>query len=178
MPTRSKAPSRSYNREAVPSAAEWIDAQMRVMWAKQQPDGIIEGWHGDGNFARTSLMYALWKTQGVTARPWRPDLRFGAAGENGGLCLHVAAGAPWNGRLVFDSPRHKLHMKLPLDYPRINQFPEWFTVEAAQNYVIRDSRKQETTTMSGKQLAEGLPIEVAMSESVCLRIEPQSTPPR
>jgi hypothetical protein len=39
-----------------------------TMWAKQKPDGVIEGWHGDGNFARTSLMYALMKTQGCRAR--------------------------------------------------------------------------------------------------------------
>ena len=54
-----------FNREPVASAADWIDSQTRMMWAIQKPDGIIEGWHGDGNFARTSLMYALWKTQGV-----------------------------------------------------------------------------------------------------------------
>ena len=28
------------------------------MWTIQKPDGIIEGWHGDGNFARTAIMYA------------------------------------------------------------------------------------------------------------------------
>ncbi len=27
-------------------------------WAKEA-DGVIEGWHGDGNFARPSLMYAF-----------------------------------------------------------------------------------------------------------------------
>ena len=37
-----------------------------MMWDMQSPDGIIEGWHGDGNFVRTSLMFALWKSQGVT----------------------------------------------------------------------------------------------------------------
>ena len=98
------------------------------MWAIQKPDGIIEGWHGDGNFARTSLMYALWKTQGVTVQPWRADVRFGAVREGGTLYLSLTADQPWEGRLVFDRPRHKLLMHLPLDYPRINQFPEWFTV--------------------------------------------------
>ena len=27
----------------------------------QKESGIIEGWHGDGNFARTTIMYCLWK---------------------------------------------------------------------------------------------------------------------
>ena len=40
--------------------------------------GIINGWHGDGNFARTSILYSLWKTQGLCAAPWRADVAFGA----------------------------------------------------------------------------------------------------
>src|SRR5690349_978417 len=53
-----------YNWEAVPAAAHWIDTEIQLLWAKQQPDGIIEGWHADGNFARTTIMYCLWKSQG------------------------------------------------------------------------------------------------------------------
>jgi hypothetical protein len=48
------------------------------MWNKQQPSGIIEGWHGDGNFARTTIMYCLWMTQGTYLQPWRSDLEIGA----------------------------------------------------------------------------------------------------
>ena len=40
-----------YVREPVPSAEQWINSEIKVMWNKQQPSGIIEGWHGDGNFA-------------------------------------------------------------------------------------------------------------------------------
>ncbi len=64
-------------REPSASASSWIDSEISVMWGKQRPDGIIEGWHGDGNFARTSLMFALWKTQGITLEPWRSDLVVG-----------------------------------------------------------------------------------------------------
>ena len=46
------------NREPVASAAEWIDTEIRTMWAKQKADGVIEGWHGDGNSARTSILSA------------------------------------------------------------------------------------------------------------------------
>lgn len=37
----------------------WIDANTARMWALQKPDGFIESWYGDGNFARTAIMYAL-----------------------------------------------------------------------------------------------------------------------
>ena len=46
------------------AAADWIDTQVPEFWSRQQPDGIIEGWHGDGNFARTTIMYCLWKRRG------------------------------------------------------------------------------------------------------------------
>lgn len=114
------------NRESVPSAFEWVDSEIRTMWAKQKPDGVIEGWHGDGNFARTSLMYALMKTQGCRLEPWRADLRIGAVRDGKTLHLYLSSEQPWKGKLLFDRARHQSIMKLPVDYPRINQFPEWF----------------------------------------------------
>jgi len=121
------------NREPVPSAFDWVDSEIRTMWAKQKPDGIIEGWHGDGNFARTSLMYALMKTQGCRLEPWRADLRIGAVRDGEKLRLFLSAERPWTGKLVFDRSRHKTNMRLPVDYPRINQFPEWFSLPPDQH---------------------------------------------
>lgn len=147
-----------YNREPIASTADWIDSQTRMMWAKQHPNGIIEGWHGDGNFARTSLMYALWKTAGVTIDPWRPDVRFGAVQEGGKLYLSVTADQPWQGRLIFDRKRHREHMHLPFDYPRINQFPEWFTAEPQTQYRLEGLTP---ATQTGKLLREGVPLSLA-----------------
>ncbi len=147
-----------YNREPIASTAAWIDSEIRVMFNVQKPDGVIEGWHGDGNFARTAILYALWKTQGVTARPWRSDLRFGAVRQGERLCISVRADKPWAGRLIFDIPRHKLYLKLPLDYPRINQFPEWFTVNADDEYRVEAGGR--TATHKGRELIEGLPVEL------------------
>ena len=147
-----------FNREPVPSAFEWADTEIKTMWAKQHPDGVIEGWHGDGNSARTSLMYALWKTQGVTAQPWRADVRFGSVREGDTVCLSLIADQPWQGKIVFDKPRHKLNMHLPLDYPRINQFPEWFTALSDVAYEIRDRRSEQKSVWSGKSLIEGVPV--------------------
>jgi hypothetical protein len=156
------------NREAVPSAAEWIDAEIRTMWSSQHPDGVIEGWHGDGNSARTSLMYALWKTQGMTVLPWRADLRFGAAREGGSICISLVADKPWEGRLIFDRQRHKLNMHLPLDYPRINQFPEWFTAQAGARYELRNAASGERRTLTGKELIDGIAVSLKPGEEARL----------
>ena len=62
-----------YNREPDTGLGEWLDSEITVMWSiqdtKLENSGIIEGWHGDGNFARTTIMYCLWKTNGVTVQP-------------------------------------------------------------------------------------------------------------
>jgi len=148
-----------YNREPVPSAAEWIDSQIHNMFAMQKPDGIIEGWHGDGNFARTAIMYALWKTQGTTIQPWRQDVRFGAVRVGPTLYVTIAADRPWQGLLKFDRPRHKDYLHLPMDYPRINQFPEWFTVE--ENGLYGVSVGDQARRRTGSELIEGLPVRLA-----------------
>ncbi len=119
-------------------AARWADDAIGFLYGKQRDDGVIEGWHGDGNSARTALMFALWKTQGASAAPWRDDLRLGAVrGADGGLVVTLSTEWPWSGSLRLDRPRHRTLMRLPFDYPRINQFPEWFTVEPLAHYEIR-----------------------------------------
>ena len=148
-----------YNREPVASAAEWIDRQTRIMWEKQQEDGVVEGWHGDGNFARTSLQYSLWKSRGVTIDPWRDDCRLGAEQQSGSICISLSTDRPWQGRMIFDVPRHLTHLHLPMDYPRINQFPEWFTVEAEKEYTVYIGSSKNRKNYSGRELSEGLPME-------------------
>ncbi|MBN1815729.1 MAG: hypothetical protein JW828_00120 [Sedimentisphaerales bacterium] len=149
-----------YNREPMPKTAQWIDADMQVMWAIQKEDGIIEGWHGDGNFARTTIMYCLWKTQGITIRPWREDIIFGAVQFDGRLYLSLTARKEWTGKLLFDMPRHKTILHLPIDWPRINQFPEWFTVEDPLKYKIRENNTDSYKIASGRELATGLDVQI------------------
>jgi len=149
-----------YNREPVDSAAKWIDSEIKVMWNMQQPNGIIEGWHGDGNFARTTIMYCLWKTQGLTVRPWRNDVIFGASREGDVLKVYISSYRKWQGKLLFDTPRHKTIMKLPLDWPRINQFPEWFTVEQNKRYLVHDLTSNTRKSYTAQQMAEGINISI------------------
>ncbi|MHC4495687.1 MAG: hypothetical protein ACYSYM_07680, partial [Planctomycetota bacterium] len=149
-----------YNREPVSDAAKWLDSQTRIMWNIQRPDGVIEGWHGDGNFARTTIMYCLWKTKGLTVRPWRDDVVFGAVQEGETLKISINSERGWKGKLLFDTPRHRTVMKMPLDWPRINQFPEWFTVKSQKNYVVHDLESNSRTSYTAGQLAEGITINV------------------
>ncbi len=161
-----------YNREPVASAAEWMDHEIQYTFRRQKPDGVIEGWHGDGNSARTWLLYALWKTRGLTIEPWRRDIRFGAVEQNGKLYVSLIADKPWSGRLIFDKTRHKVYLHLPIDYPRLNQFPEWFTVNSQSRYTIHDVAADKRTTLTGKQLLDGMPIELKPGVEVRLIVTP------
>lgn len=160
-----------YNREPMATTARWIDSEMRVMFAKQQPDGIIEGWHGDGNFARTAIMYALWKTQGVHVEPWRADVRVGAVREGEAVYISVTADKPWSGKLFFDRPRHRDNLKLPLDYPRINQFPEWFTAKRGERYRVQVAGNS-APRVSGSKLISGLPLKLTSTGTVEIVVLP------
>ncbi len=152
-----------YNRDPLAGTADWINTETQVMWNKQQPDGVIEGWHGDGNFARTTIMYCLWKSKGVTATHWRSDLQIGGEMEADTLWLSVQSDSPWIGRITFDIPRHKKNMGMPYDWPRINQFPEWYTVEENKEYEIHFVDQGRSQTFSGHELALGIPMTVQTS---------------
>ncbi len=159
------------NRLPVPSAFPWIDAQVEYLFKKQRHDGIIEGWYGDGNSARTLIMYAFMKTQGVRAAPWREDIRLGAVRDvQGAVHVLIESEFQWIGRLCFDRPRHRDYFHMPLDYPRINQFPEWFTVEADKSYEIRIA-DGPPRTVQGKELYD-MKLILEGHEPVRLTVKP------
>ncbi|NND07731.1 MAG: hypothetical protein HKN87_15245 [Saprospiraceae bacterium] len=162
-----------YNRLQIKSVADWMDSEMQVMWSKQQENGIIEGWHGDGNFARTTIMYNLWKSQGAYAHPWHENLRLGAIEKEDGIILLLESEEDWSGKIHLDYQRHKHILHLPIDWPRINQFPEWFTVKDGQFYDVinLDSGDQEKVT--GEALKNGYPIDLEIGEVLTLLIKPQ-----
>ncbi len=147
------------NRIPVPSGFEWVEHEIAHMLAKQGKDGVIEGWHGDGNYARTAIMFALWKTQGCRIHPWRADVSLGAIEKEGELWITVRSKWPWKGKIMFDRPRHKEVFNMPVDYPRLNQFPEWFVVEKEQDYEVSTTlNPSDKMTRTGKQLQSGFEI--------------------
>jgi len=157
----------------VTGVAAWMDANMQRLLAKQQPSGLVEGWHGDGNVARTAIMWALWKQQGVTLRPWREDVTLGAVRRGDTLYVHVTADAAWSGSIRFDPPRHETVMNLPMDYPRINQFPAWFPVAPRAAYRVAPAGEgEERGTHPGTALIEGLAMDVAAGEEKRFVVHP------
>ena len=160
-----------FARESVVSTAAWLDSEIRVMWAKQQDDGVIEGWHGDGNFARTTIMYNLWKAQGTFIRPWREDVELGAVRDGEALFICLSAGEDWQGTLRFDAPRHRTVLNLPLDWPRINQFPEWYTVAVEKTYELKNVGTGGSENYTGAELTAGIPLNLAAGSALWLKVE-------
>lgn len=138
------------------------------MFRKQRDNGVIEGWHGDGNFARTSIMYALWKTQGCYINNWHKDILFGAEREEDKLNIIFIALDSWTGKLFFDKKRHRLNLNLPIDWTRINQFPEWFTIDPQGYYSV--SINESTSKVKGEKLLEGLSLSLKKGEKIVLKI--------
>lgn len=163
------------NRIPDPEGFAWLEAVTPVFLAKQREDGIVEGWHGDGNYARTALMYAMMKTAGVRACPWRSDLQFGSVADGDALCIVLSAEKPWQGTLHLDYPRHRIHMGLMINYPRLNEFPEWYTVEPTRLYSVTVNGK-EPPPMLGDELVRGLPVSCEAS-ALRIIIRPMLGPP-
>jgi hypothetical protein len=156
--------------EPVPEALEWIDQAAKKMLPYQQADGTIERWYGDGNWNRTLLLYAMMKTQGCYPRDWAPGLQVGAVREGERLYLSVHAPRAWQGRVAFDYARHRRILNLKKDYTRLNQWPEWYTVDENTLYRIADpSGAQPLEIHSGSELKQGLSLKVA-SGATALRI--------
>jgi hypothetical protein len=156
----------------IPEAHYWVDDEIEVMFLKQRSDGFVEGWFLDGNFVRTALMYAQYKTQGLTLSPWSERVRVGAAfdRDNDTLYVYLAAQEDWQGRLRFDAPRHRTIWNLPIEYPRVNEAPEWYVVEPESAYLITNLDTGEASLFSGLELAEGLPITLQRSPDNVLRL--------
>ncbi|KAA3610897.1 MAG: hypothetical protein DWQ01_08305 [Planctomycetota bacterium] len=152
----------------------WVDQEIRVMWSKQQPSGVVEGWHGDGNFARTTILYNLWKSSGCHLQPWKPDLLCGSARRGKSLHLYLETQKKgWQGKLFFDRPRHRDFFRLPMDWPRINQFPEWYAVYPEQNYLWYEG-DQPPVPRKGAELLEGIELSLAPGEIRNIRLVPAS----
>ena len=155
-----------YLREPVASTKDWLDSEIKVLYNFQKADGIIEGWHGDGNFARTSLMYALWKTAGIHISNWNSDVVYGAVTEKNKAYVTITSATAWTGKLIFGSRWHVDHMNMPVDYPRINQFQEWFPIEKNKKYELTIGG--HSRTVKGSALIDGYPVQLKSNEVVRL----------
>lgn len=143
-------------REPVPEALDWIESEMKVMLAMQKPSGLIENWYGEGNFNRTAMLYILYKSLGCRPDHWAPGVRVGAARSGERLYLSVAAPANWSGRIQFDYARHKRVLNFDKNYVRLNEFPEWYTVDENWLYRLRPSARGPERILLGSELIAGV----------------------
>ena len=114
-------------------------------------------------------MYAFYKTQGTSLRPWRSDLRLAAETAGDSLFIYLRADSPWQGRLYFDPPRYHEYLGMPLDFPRINAFPQWYAVLPGRPYWV-EGLSGEGFTADGKRLAEGLEVKLGAGETVVAKV--------
>jgi hypothetical protein len=61
-------------------------------------------------------------------------------------------------------------MHYPADYPRINQYQEWFVVEKDQTYQLNNVQARKLNKIKGNVLAKGLDVKVKAGETIFLEI--------
>jgi hypothetical protein len=144
-------------REPVAEALDWIESETARLIAFQQPDGTVERWYGDGNWARTLLLYAMMKTQGCFLDGWQEGVRLGAARDGERLLVSLEAPPGWKGRLRFDHARHRRDLNLAKNYVRLNEWPEWFTVDENTLYRLTDADAHELVRL-GSELEDGIEV--------------------
>lgn len=146
------------NREPVKAAFDWIDSEFAVMLGMQRADGHVEDWYGEGNFNRTALLYADMKSEGVHPLRWQPGLEVGAVRNGERLLVSIAGPRGWTGGVRFDIARHRRWMNLERNYVRLNEFPEWFTVEENRLYRVARRDGSGAQVRLGSELAAGIPL--------------------
>jgi len=163
------------NRLPVAEAVEWVDRETAVNIARSgEPLDTAELWGTmklESNGVRTVLMHALMHTCGLIARPWRADLKLGAAQSADELAIVLKADKPWKGTLVFDIPRYREYMGFSKDWPRMNTLPEWFTVEPDLQYAVNNVTAGSRKMHAGRELRAGLAVEIPATGQVRLLIQ-------
>jgi hypothetical protein len=160
------------NREPVPEAMAWIDEQMKKVIAVQKPDGFLERWYGDGNWNRTLLLYALMKTQGARLEGWAPGVELGAVRQDDTLYLTVHSRRPWAGRVAFDFARHRRVLNYRVNYVRLNEWPEWWTVDENRLYTVGGLNAGGTEVRLGSELKNGVFLKLGAGETARLTVAP------
>jgi len=162
------------NRLPVAEGFAWADHEVaaNIVYTKQKHHlwGTMKL---QSNGVRTAIMHALMHTRGTIARPWQQGLKLGAVDADGGVEILVQSEKPYQGRLVFDIPRHRHYMGFTKDWPRMNTLPEWFTVEPDDTrYTVHNMVENTSRTITGAELRKGLPVAVSTNTPLKLRVEP------
>jgi hypothetical protein len=133
----------------------WVDDQIGNYFDIQQGNGLAQGTYLDGNFIRTTLLYADWKRGGFRVKPWRRDVAVGLTRKGGRAVLIITAMEPYEGTLVAAEPWHRTHMRLPWDWPRLNSWPEHLAADGNFTPVTVEG---SDASMDVRSLRGGVPI--------------------
>jgi len=158
-----------------PEGFLWADREIATLLVDHTDPDRLWGVHKlEANTVRTVLIHTMLHTRNTIARPWQQGLELGAAPCGDGICLFLRSAEPYEGRLQFDIPRHRLTMGFARDWPRMNAVPEWFTVEPdeAHRYTVTDADAGTPRTVSGKLLSEGLPVRLTPGKPLRLIVRP------
>ncbi len=159
------------NRIPNSNGFKYLEVMTDKMLSQQKKGGEFERWYGDGNVSRTALMYALYKTQGLQLQPWKPNLEYGAIYENGTLYISIHSEQNWEGKLFFDYPRSRDILHLPINYGRINEYPEWYTVESFDFYDVYNSKEGRTKKYPGIEMVNGVDLSLNAGDTVFMKVE-------
>jgi hypothetical protein len=155
----------------------WADREIATLLVDHTaPDRLWDTHKLEANTVRTVLIHTMLHTRNTIARPWQPGLQLGAAPCGDGICIYLQADKAYEGQLQFDIPRHRLYMGFNQDWPRMNAVPEWFTVEPddSHKYEVTDVDAETVRQVTGKSLADGLPIRLQRNKPLRLIVRPQA----
>ncbi len=163
------------HRLPVSQGLQWADREIATALVDSSKP-LDKAWLWDthkleANTVRTVLIHAMLHTRNTFLRPWRADLRLGAAPCGHGLAIVIRADRPYEGKLHFDIPRHRLHIGFRKDWPRMNTIPEWFNVDVDRKYVVHDLSAAKRSDCSGRQLHSGMPVCVKGGTELRLQVE-------
>ncbi len=154
----------------------WADREIATLLVDHKnADRLWETHKLEANTVRTVLIHTMLHTRNTIARPWQEGMQLGAAPWEDGICLFLKSPKPYQGKIQFDIPRHRIFMRFQQDWPRMNTMPEWFTIEPDEThrYVIENVDTDTRETVTGAELREGLPIALEVDQPTRLIVRPE-----
>jgi len=158
-----------------PAGFVWADREIATILVDHvKLDRLWDTHKLEANTVRTVLIHTMLHTRNTLLRPWKQGLELGAAPCGDGICIFIRSRQPYEGRLIFDLPRHRLFWHFAKDWPRLNSIPEWFTVEPDQQheYVVEEVETGRKRVLTGKQLQEGLAVRIQGGKPLRLVVRP------